>query len=209
VIIHHFPTNPHYVPDLSTGSSEDREGGWHERGDQGRGERPVLILLGLAVLWAAVLGPSVVRNRDVLLRPMSTLGATVGSTMGRSVLGAGRSLGRSGPRHLRAVRSTATSIPTDAGSARRRRRDLLATLAGLSVFTFLGGMAVGGAVWMAHFLVDLALVGYAVLVTQRHQLEAERRDTVLPFRVQGPLMGELGGASSAMRDEAVLSRRAN
>lgn len=209
MIIHHFPTNPHYVPDLSTGTSEDREGCWHERDDQGRGERPVLILIGLAVLWAAVLGPTVVRNRDVLLRPMAAIGSTVGTTMGRSVLGAGRTLGRSGPRHLRAVKSSATSIPTDAGAARRRRRDLLATLAGLAVFTFLGGMAVGGAVWMAHFLVDVALVGYAVLVTQRHQLEADRRETVVPFRVQGPLMGGLGASGSAMRDEAVLSRRAN
>ncbi len=174
----------------------------------------MLILLGLAVLWAVVLGPSVVRNRDVLLRPMAALGGTLGASVGRGVLGAGRSprrtgSRRTGPRRLRVVGTAATSIPTDARSARRRRRDLLATLAGLAVFTFLGGMAVGGAVWMAHFLVDVALVGYAVLVTQRHQLEADRRDTVVPFRVQGPLMGGLGGAGSAMRDEAVLSRRAN
>lgn len=160
----------------------------------------MLILLGLAVLWAAVLGPTVVRHRDVLLRPMAALGG--------GVAGAGRSLGRSGPRHLRAVQSAATSIPADPSSARRRRRDLLATLAGLAAFTFLAGMAVGGAVWMVHFMVDLALVSYAVLVTQRHQVEAERRQTVVPFRVQGPLMGGIG-TSGAMRDEAVLSRRAN
>jgi hypothetical protein len=107
-----------------------------------------------------------------------------------------------------AIRSAATSMPVDVGSARRRRRDLMTALAGMAVFTLLGGVAVGGGVWMAHFLVDLLLAGYAVLVTQRHQLEVERRETVVPFRMDGPLMGGLTG-SSAMRDEAVLSRRAN
>ena len=81
-------------------------------------------------------------------------------------------------------------------------------LAGMVVFTLFGGVAVGGVVWIVHFLVDLLLIGYAVLVTQRHQLEAERRETIVPFRMDGPLMGGLTG-SSAMRDEAVLSRRAN
>ena len=103
---------------------------------------------------------------------------------------------------------TATSIPTDPQSARRRRRDLMATLAGFAAFTFLGGIAVGGVVWMVHFVVDVLLVGYAVLVTQRHQVEAERKEIVVPFRANGPLMGGIG-ASSAMRDEAVLNRKAN
>ncbi len=156
----------------------------------------VLILLGLGILWAAVLLPPVIRNRDVLARPLV------------AVASAGRSMGGVQSRRLRTIRSTAASVPGDVGSARRRRRDLLLTLGGVAAFTFLGGVAVGGSVWMVHFLVDLLLVGYAVLVTQRHQLEAERRETVIPFRMDGPLMGGLTG-SSAMRDEAVLSRRAN
>jgi hypothetical protein len=52
------------------------------------------------------------------------------------------------------------------------------------------------------------LVGYAVLVTQRHQLEVEREALVIPFRSSGSMLGRLG-ASVAMSDEAVLSRRAN
>ncbi len=181
----------------------------------------MLILLGLGILWAAVLAPTVIHNRDVLVRPLAAV-ASVGRSATRSAgrsatLSAGRSTG--GPRvgaslagvrsrRLRNLRSAATSVPDDVGAARRRRRDLLLTLGGVAAFTFLGGVAVGGAVWMVHFLVDLLLVGYAVLVTQRHQLEAERRETVIPFRMDGPLMGGLTG-SSAMRDEAVLSRRAN
>ena len=168
----------------------------------------MLIILGLGVLWAAVLLPPVIRNRDVLARPLVAV-ASINRMVGR---GADRGSGRSSvavrSRRFRALRSAATSMPADVGSARRRRRDLMCILAGMVVFTLLGGVAVGGVVWIVHFLVDLLLVGYAVLVTQRHQLEAERRETIIPFRMDGPLMGGLTG-SSAMRDEAVLSRRAN
>jgi hypothetical protein len=173
----------------------------------------MLILLGLGILWAAVLLPPVIRNRDVLTRPLAAV-ASVGRSTGRPMVGASmtgirsRRLRAFRSRRLRAFRLAATSVPDDVGSARRRRRDLLLTLGGVAAFTFLGGVAVGGTVWMVHFLVDLLLVGYAVLVTQRHQLEAERRETVIPFRMDGPLMGGLTG-TSAMRDEAVLSRRAN
>ena len=152
----------------------------------------MLILLGLGVLWAAVLGPQVVRHRHRLGRPVVALVA------------AGRIAGR----RLRSVRRAATSVPGNVGAARRRRRDLLLAMAGIAVFTFLGGVAVGGAVWVVHFLVDVVLVVYAVLVTQRHQLEAERAATVVPFRSAGPLVVGHSG-SVAMRDEAVLSRQAN
>ncbi len=146
--------------------------------------------------------------RDGLARPLVAV-ASINRMAGR---GADRGPRRSSvavrSRRLGAIRSAATSIPGDVGSARRRRRDLMCMLVGMAVFTLLGGVAVGGVVWIVHFLVDLLLVGYAVLVTQRHQLEAERRETIIPFRMDGPLMGGLSG-SSAMRDEAVLSRRAN
>jgi hypothetical protein len=153
----------------------------------------VLILLGLGVLWMAVLLPPIVRHRNALSRPVLTLVA------------AGRGSVRFNPTRLR---SAAAAVPGDVGSARRRRRDLLMALSGIAAFTFLAGVAVGGPVWVAHFLVDLVLVGYAVLVTQRHQLEVEREALVIPFRSSGSMLGGLG-ASIAMSDEAVLSRRAN
>ncbi len=168
----------------------------------------MLIILGLGVLWAAVLLPPVIRNRDVLARPLVAVASINRMAGRRAARGLGRSLVAVRSPRLGAIRSAATSMPADVGSARRRRRDLMCMLVGMVVFTLLGGVAVGGVVWIAHFLVDLLLVGYAVLVTQRHQLEAERRETIIPFRMDGPLMGGLTG-SSAMRDEAVLSRRAN
>ena len=157
----------------------------------------MLILLGLGVLWMAVLLPPIIRHRNALARPVLTLVA------------AGRGSVRFDPTRLRSAGAAATAVPVGVGSARRRRRDLLVALGGMAVFTFLAGVAVGGVVWMAHFLVDLILVGYAVLVTQRHQLEVEREEAlVIPLRSSGSMLGGLG-ASVAMRDEAVLSRRAN
>jgi len=160
-----------------------------------REEEPLLILLGLGVLWMAVLLPPIIRHRSALGRPVLALVAV------------GRGAGRFDASHLRSIRAAATAVPADVRSA-RRRRDLLIALGGMATFTFLSGVAVGGAVWMAHFLVDVVLVCYAVLVTQRHQLEVEREAMIIPFRSSGSLLGGLG-ASVAMSDEAVLSRRAN
>ena len=80
------------------------------------------------------------------------------------------------------------------------------TLAGVAGFTFFGGIAVGGIVWTVHVLVDLALVGYAFLVTSRHQRELERSGVVVPFRPSTSMLVNAGGG---MQDEAVLRRQAN
>ena len=156
----------------------------------------MLILLGLGVLWMAVLLPPIIRHRNALARPVLTLVA------------AGRGSVRFDPTRLRSAGAAVAAVPVGVGSARRRRRDLLIALGGMAAFTFMAGVAVGGVVWMAHLLVDMVLVGYTVLVTQRHQLEVEREAMVIPFRSGGSMLGGLG-ASVAMRDEAVLSRRAN
>jgi hypothetical protein len=72
--------------------------------------------------------------------------------------------------------------------------------------TFLFALAVGSIMWMAHFLADVALVGYATLLTMRHQRSMERPDVVIPFRPSAAMVPGLG---IAMRDEAVLRRQAN
>ena len=85
-----------------------------------RGKNPVLILLGLGVLWAAVRGPQVVRHRHRLGRPVVALVAA----------------GRIDGRRLRSVRRAATSAPSNVGSARRRRRDLLLAMAGIAAVSY-------------------------------------------------------------------------
>ena len=152
----------------------------------------MLILLGLGVLWTALLLPPVIRRtrRRVSPRPIAALSAST----------------RLDAHGLRVIQRAATSVPGDPGSARRRRRDVLFTLAGVAGFTFFGGIAVGGVVWTIHFLVDLSLVGYAFLVTNRHQQALERSEVVVPFRPSTSMLVNAGGA---MQDEAVLRRQAN
>ncbi|HAZ17587.1 MAG TPA: hypothetical protein DCY87_02315, partial [Acidimicrobiaceae bacterium] len=78
----------------------------------------MLILLGLGVLWMAVLLPPIVRHRNVLARPVLTLVA------------AGRGSVRFDPTRLRSAGAAVAAVPVGVGSARRRRRDLLIALGG-------------------------------------------------------------------------------
>ena len=152
----------------------------------------MLIILGLGILWAAVLLPPLLR-RDA---------PVVGSAGNLAVIG------RPDAHTLRALQQAAAAVPGDALAARHRRRDVLIALGGVAGFTLLGAVAVGGALWTIHFLVDLVLAGYAVLLTSRYQRENERSSTVVPFRRSaGYLVG--GTGSVAMSDEAVLRRQAN
>jgi len=150
----------------------------------------VLILLGLAVLWAAVLLPPILRRNTQrpALRPPLTVAGT---------------------HHIngwQAVQKAAKEIPNSARAAKRRRRDVLIALIGVVVMTFLFALAVGSAMWMIHFLADLALVGYGTLLTLRNQKALDSQDVVVPFRPATSLVPDAG---IAMRDEAVLRRQAN
>jgi len=55
-----------------------------------------------------------------------------------------------------------------------RRRDVLAVLAGLAVFTLLLALAFGGPLILAHLLVDAALAGYVYLLVQLRKDAAGR-----------------------------------
>ena len=60
---------------------------------------------------------------------------------------------------------------------------MLLVLVGASVFTLLGGFAVGGFVpWTAHFMTDLVLVGYTALLVQRQQPARDTSTVVVPIR---------------------------
>ena len=122
----------------------------------------MLILLGLGALWAAVLLPPVIRNQ------ISTRSSAPGIANHLDVYS------------VPAMKGYGISLPQSAVAAKRRRRDVAIVLSGVVVFTFLASIAVGGIfLWTVHFVVDLALVGYVTLITQRSDLATEETSVVL------------------------------
>ena len=131
----------------------------------------MLILLGLGLLWAAVLVPPMVRSR------------TAGGGLTGPSVSAQNGTGQLDIYHTRSAVQVTSSPPRTALAARRRRRDITLILAGFAVFTFLGGLAVGGFVlWTLHFMADLMFVGYAALVLQRQQSSSEDSAVVVTMR---------------------------
>jgi hypothetical protein len=121
----------------------------------------MLILLGLGALWAAVLLPPVIRNQ------ISTRSSAPGTANHLDVYS------------VPAMKGYSISLPQSAVAAKRRRRDVAIVLGGIAGFTFLASIAVGSFfLWTAHFVVDLALVGYVALITQRRDLETDQTSVV-------------------------------
>jgi hypothetical protein len=61
---------------------------------------------------------------------------------------------------------------------RRRRRDVFVTLLGAVAVTFLLAVALGGAVWMLHLVVDVVFAAYVWLLVSIQQQAAERERKV-------------------------------
>ena len=122
----------------------------------------MLILLGLGALWAAVLVPPIIRNQ------ISSRSSAPGIANHLDVYS------------VPSIKGYKVSLPQSALAAKRRRRDVSIILSGVAVFTFLASIAVGGIfLWTVHFVVDLVLVGYVALITQRRDLEADQSSVVL------------------------------
>jgi hypothetical protein len=138
---------------------------------------PVLILL--AIVWAIVLVPPLVRNRADL-RPGSSVSsfrqdlAVIGRTTPTSSLrppslpGVGPSAPVAGPG------APLPGTPSGRSAARKRRRDVLFTLGGVAGFTFLLALAFGGPMLLLHLVVDMALAGYVYLLVQMRKLAEEQ-----------------------------------
>jgi hypothetical protein len=164
------------------------------------------VLLILAVLWAAVLVPPVLRSRSESRRkgPVGDSSfrfgpdggrhsrRSAGSRAGRSLhavpapqLGPTRSrdAGRAGNGAHRAARgsrpiASGASAPTS--RAQKRRRNVLFILGGTAIATLLLGLVLGSPLlWLAHATADLLLVVYVVLLvymTRRGSLDALQND---------------------------------
>ena len=122
----------------------------------------MLILLGLGALWAAVLVPPLIKNQ------ISSRSSAPGIANHLDVYS------------VPSIKGYKVSLPQSALAAKRRRRDVSIILSGVAVFTFLASIAVGGIfLWTVHFVVDLVLVGYVALITQRRDLETDQSSVVL------------------------------
>jgi hypothetical protein len=164
------------------------------------------VLLILAVLWAAVLVPPVLRSRSESSRrgPVGDSSfrfsldgrrsrRSVGSRAGRSLhavpalqLGSTRSRegGSAENGARRAARSGSRLIASGASAptsrAQKRRRNVLIVLGSTAIATLLLGLVLGSPVlWLAHATADVLLVVYLVLLaymTRRGSLDALQND---------------------------------
>jgi Flp pilus assembly protein TadB len=160
----------------------------------------IMVLIVLAVVWAAVLLPPWLRNRsegrpaDSILSFRQQL-----STLERTAPGS--ALRNHGPSRSLAARTSFAPRPNGAPSsraeARRRRREVLYTLAGAAGITFLAAIALGGVAWLFFLLATAALGGYVALLVRMQRLAAER-EVKVRF---------LGSATPARPEPAFALRR--
>ena len=148
----------------------------------------MLVLVILALIWAAVLVPPYLQNRRET-RPGDSIATfrTQLSVLERTTPG-----GRSGslarldvgryepPRYVPPAsrRSTSPShVAMRRAEARRRRRDVFLTLLGAVGVTLVLAVALGGSVWMLHLLVDVVFAGYVIMLVslQQQSIQAEEK----------------------------------
>jgi hypothetical protein len=163
------------------------------------------VLLILAVLWAAVLVPPVLRSRSESRRKGPVGDSTfrfgsdrrrhsrrpAGSRAGRFLhavptpqLGPTRSRdggrAQNGARPARGSRLIASGASAPSSRAQKRRRNVLFILGGTAIATLLLGLVLGNPLlWFVHATADVLLVVYVVLLvymTRRGSLDALQND---------------------------------
>jgi hypothetical protein len=141
----------------------------------------LLVLFILAVIWLAVLLPPYLQNRSES-RPADSI-----SSFQHQLSVLERRANPVGARSAtpRSRYPTHQSTPrTSRDEARKRRRDVLFTLAGAAGITFLLAFMMGGRVWGLHLLCDVLLAGYTCLLAQANQRQMERNVKVRPLPVR-------------------------
>ena len=144
-----------------------------------------MVLLILAVIWAAVLLPPYLQNRSES-RPADSISSFQHqlSVLERRAVMVNPSLQREPARGA----TTSAALRLSRSEAKRRRRDVLYTLAGGAGVTFLMAVMLGGPVWGLHLLCDVLLAAYVVMLVQVQQRTIERTSKVryLPSRSVRP-----------------------
>ena len=133
-----------------------------------------MVLLILAVIWAAVLVPPWLQNRrenrpsDSIASFRQQLSVLQRATPGHP---------GTNPRVARFAGDVAVAARHAAmrrAEIRKRRRDVFLTLLGAAAVTLPMAVVLGGPVWMLHLAVDALLLGYVAMLIQLQQRAAER-----------------------------------
>ena len=149
----------------------------------------MLVLVILALIWAAVLVPPYLQNRRET-RPGDSIATfrTQLSVLERTTPG-GRSsslarldVGRyDAPRYVPPATRRRPANPSQAAmrraEVRRRRRDVFLTLLGAVGVTLVLAVALGGSVWMLHLAVDAIFGAYVLMLVslQQQSLQTEEK----------------------------------
>ena len=123
-----------------------------------------MVLLILAVLWAAVLVPPALRARAES-SPVDSIGSF------RKQL---HVLQRTSPNALAPTPAYRRPRVSASARSRKRRRDILVGLLGAMALTLLLALVGVGGMLALHALVDLLFVGYVALLIRTRNIAAER-----------------------------------
>ena len=150
----------------------------------------LLVLFILAVIWAAVLLPPYLQNRSES-RPADSISSFQRqlSVLERRSVVVNPALHRaSSARPAGAQAMHAPMARVSRNEAKKRRRDVLFTLAGTAAVTLVLAFMLGGLVWGLQLACDLLLGAYVVLLAQAQQRATERDAKVryLPQRSSAP-----------------------
>jgi hypothetical protein len=146
----------------------------------------VLVLFILAVIWAAVLLPPYLQNRSES-RPADSISSfqhQLSVLERRANPGAPRSRPLPRPRYTGVGSYAPVSMRVSRTEIKKRRRDVLFTIAGAAGLTLLMAIALGGMVWGLQLVCDLLLLGYVYLLASANQRAIERTAKVRPMPVR-------------------------
>ena len=150
-----------------------------------------MVLVILAVIWAAVLLPPYLQNRSQS-RPADSISSfqrqlSVLEHRSHVVAQPPRTRAAGAPLVQpvsRYAMADSSGLRMSRSEQKKRRRDILFTLAGAAGLTFAMALVLGGPVWMLQLMCDALLGGYVFLLVQIQQRSIEREAKVryLPQR---------------------------